>query len=66
MNPAFGEVEETAILITINDVYKQKVERHIASYIPQSKYQIFRLINRIRRMRVYYGGSKKDDRRNEY
>jgi hypothetical protein len=51
INPSFGDVEETAILITTNDLYKQKVERHIASYVPQSKYQIFRLINRIRRMR---------------
>ncbi len=51
INPSFGGVEETAILITINDLYKQKVERHIASYIPQSKYQIYRLINRIRRYR---------------
>jgi hypothetical protein len=63
INPAFGEVEETAIMININDVYKQKVERHILSYIPQSKYQIFRLINRIRRMRSFYGSSKKDDSR---
>lgn len=59
INPLFGEVEETAILITINDLYKQKVERHIASYAPQSKYHIFRLINRLRRMRVIYGSSKK-------
>lgn len=51
INPSFGDVEETAILITINDLYKQKVERHIASYAPQSKYQLFRLINRIRRLR---------------
>ena len=51
INPSFGGVEETAILITINDLYKQKVERHIASYIPQSKYQIYRLINRLRRYR---------------
>ena len=51
INPSFGGVEETAILITINDLYKQKVERHIASYIPQSKYQIYRLINRIRKYR---------------
>jgi hypothetical protein len=51
INPAFGEVEETAMMININDVYKQKVERHIASYVPQSKYQIFRLIARIRRLR---------------
>ncbi|MFC2113251.1 hemolysin, partial [Bacteroidota bacterium] len=61
INPAFGEVEETAMMINMNDVYKQKVERHILSYIPQSKYQIFRLINRIRRMRKLYGSSKKDD-----
>ncbi len=51
INPSFGGVEETAILITINDLYKQKVERHIASYVPQSKYQIYRLINRIRKYR---------------
>jgi hypothetical protein len=51
INPSFGDVEETAILINVNDLYKQKVERHIASYAPQSKYQIFRLINRIRRLR---------------
>ena len=63
INPAFGEVEETAIMININDVYKQKVERHIQSYVPQSKYQIFRLINRIRRMRSFYSSSKKDDSR---
>ena len=54
INPSFGDVEETAILITINDLYKQKVERHIASYAPQSKYQFFRLINRIRRLSSYY------------
>jgi hypothetical protein len=58
INPNFGEVEETAILITINDLYKQKLERHIASYAPQSKYQIFRLINRIRRMRSLYSSKK--------
>ena len=55
INPLFGGVEETAILININDLYKQKVERHIASYAPQSRYQIFRLINRIRRMSKIYG-----------
>jgi len=55
INPSFGEVEETAILITTNDLYKQKVERHIASYIPQSKYQIYRLINRIRRLKWQKG-----------
>ncbi len=28
-NPDFGNVEETAILINISDLYKQKVERHV-------------------------------------
>jgi hypothetical protein len=51
LNPSFGNVEETAMMGTINDLYKQKVERHIASYIPESRYQIFRLINRIRHLR---------------
>lgn len=32
INPHFGNVEETAIMITINDLYKQKVERHIANF----------------------------------
>jgi len=48
INPSFGEVEETAIMITINDLYKQKIERHVKSYVPESKYQIYRLINRLR------------------
>jgi hypothetical protein len=36
-NQYFGGVEETAILITINDLYHQKVERHIQSYNPNEK-----------------------------
>ena len=36
MNYSFGEVEETAIMITVNDMYDEKVERHIKSYIHQS------------------------------
>jgi hypothetical protein len=51
LNQSFGNVEETAMMITINDLYKQKVERHIVNYFPESRYQIFRLINRIRRLR---------------
>lgn len=35
MNRSFGEVEETGIMITINDLYKSKVERHLANYIPR-------------------------------
>lgn len=37
INPYFGDVEETAIMVTINDLYKQKVERHINSYNPNEK-----------------------------
>ena len=37
INPYFGDVEETAILLTINDLYHQKVERHISSYNPNEK-----------------------------
>ncbi len=33
-NPFFGNVEETAILITIKDVYEAKKRRHIATYVP--------------------------------
>jgi hypothetical protein len=51
INPHFGNVEETAMLIRINDLYKQKVERHIKSYDPGKKSRLFRLINRIRRLR---------------
>lgn len=40
-NPYFGDVEETAIMITINDLYKQKVERHINSYNPDDKLEDF-------------------------
>lgn len=37
LNPYFGDVEETAIMITINDLYHQKVERHVSSYDPDDK-----------------------------
>ncbi len=33
INPTFGGVEETGILVTIKDVYDSKKERHFASYI---------------------------------
>ncbi len=32
MNYHFGEVEETAVLITLKDMYESKVERHIKTY----------------------------------
>jgi hypothetical protein len=41
INPHFGGVEETAIMVTINDIYKEKVERHIVTFDP--KYWIKRL-----------------------
>ena len=41
LNPGFGGVEETAIIIKIADVYEAKKKRHIATYIPR-----FRLFNR--------------------
>ena len=33
MNYGFGDVEETAIMITVTDMYDEKIERHIKSYI---------------------------------
>ncbi len=32
INPYFGGVEETGILLTINDIYKEKSERHFETY----------------------------------
>ncbi len=32
LNPHFGEVEETAIMVTIADIYDSKKERHLATY----------------------------------
>ena len=34
LNSTFGEVEETAILVKIADIYDAKKDRHISSYIP--------------------------------
>ena len=33
LNPGFGEVEETGIMININDIYPIKKERHMPTYI---------------------------------
>jgi len=35
LNKGFGEVEETGIMITVNDLYKEKVERHLSNYMPR-------------------------------
>ncbi len=37
INPYFGGVEETGILVTINDIYESKARRHLESYIAQKK-----------------------------
>jgi hypothetical protein len=33
INPYFGDVEESAIMITISDIYQNKIERHVLSFI---------------------------------
>ncbi|MDR0983302.1 MAG: GNAT family N-acetyltransferase [Culturomica sp.] len=35
INPGFGGVEETAILLKISDIYETKKNRHISNYIPR-------------------------------
>jgi len=35
LNPSFGGVEETAIMVTLEDMYVEKYERHIKSFIPK-------------------------------
>lgn len=37
INPTFGGVEETGILVTINDVYDSKKERHFTSYLNEKE-----------------------------
>jgi len=40
LNKGFGDVEETGIMITVNDLYKAKVERHVLNYVPKSLLKI--------------------------
>ncbi len=40
LNRAFGDVEETGIMITVNDLYKAKVERHVVNYMPKQLQKI--------------------------
>lgn len=49
VNSHFGDVEETGIMITIEDVYENKVERHISSYLnflkirlPKTNFHLFK------------------------
>ncbi len=40
LNRGFGDVEETGIMITLNDLYKAKVERHVLNYVPKAVQKI--------------------------
>jgi len=40
LNKGFGDVEETGIMITLNDLYKAKVERHVMNYVPKQLQRI--------------------------
>ncbi|HKK09498.1 MAG TPA: hypothetical protein VJ939_01620, partial [Bacteroidales bacterium] len=37
LNPGFGNVEETAILISIPDIYDIKIKRHFSNYEKRNK-----------------------------
>jgi len=40
LNKTFGDVEETGIMISVNDLYKAKVERHVMNYVPKQLQKI--------------------------
>ena len=40
LNRGFGDVEETGIMITLNDLYRDKVERHVMNYVPKQLMKI--------------------------
>ncbi|MFO8236437.1 MAG: GNAT family N-acetyltransferase [Bacteroidales bacterium] len=39
INKSFGYVEETGIMVILSDIYPQKMERHVQSYLKDSRYQ---------------------------
>nr|WP_319401649.1 GNAT family N-acetyltransferase [uncultured Carboxylicivirga sp.] len=39
INDRFGDVEETGIIITINELYKQKVGRHVTTFKPDEPHK---------------------------
>ncbi len=53
INPFFGDVEETGIMITISDIYDHKVERHIASFFKniKEKYELRKFIKHESKLR---------------
>ena len=40
LNKGFGDVEETGIMLTLNDLYKAKIERHVMNYMPKQLQKI--------------------------
>jgi hypothetical protein len=40
LNRSFGDVEETGIMLTLNDLYKAKIERHVMNYMPKQLQKI--------------------------
>jgi hypothetical protein len=36
LNPHFGDVEETGILVTLKDIYPSKKERHVNTYVKKT------------------------------
>jgi hypothetical protein len=51
LNKTFGDVEETGIMITVTDLYKEKLERHVMNYVPKQ----LRKIRSIRRRDLKIG-----------
>lgn len=37
INPTFGGVEETGILVTVSDIYQSKKDRHVNTYTPNAR-----------------------------
>lgn len=40
INDRFGDVEETSIIVTIEDIYKTKIDRHVNTYVDGAKNSI--------------------------
>ena len=38
LNPPFGDVDETGILVTVEDIYPEKKDRHLLSYNKRNRY----------------------------
>jgi len=58
LNKTFGDVEETGIMITVNDLYKAKVERHVLNYVPKQLQKIKSLRRRDLKVKKLIGRFK--------